>query len=78
MKLTRWSYSRRFNIKASFDSFPHSSVLFRKIKGYYFVYNVYWSPEDPVVTRTELIEMELLLNRELGSEEEYISRRSLN
>ncbi|TYS15002.1 hypothetical protein FZC78_17055 [Rossellomorea vietnamensis] len=77
MKLTRWSYSRRFNIKASFDSFPHSTVLFRKIKGYYFVYNVYWSPDDPVVTRRELIEMELLLNRELGSEEEYINRRSL-
>ena len=76
LKLIKWSYSRRFNIKASFDSFPHSTVLFRKIKGYYFVYNVYWSPQDPVVTREDLVLMELLLNRELGSEREYINRQS--
>ncbi|MGM0847196.1 MAG: hypothetical protein ACQEUT_19745 [Bacillota bacterium] len=77
MELIRWSYSKRFNIKASFDRFPNSTVLFRKIKGYYFVYNVFWSSADPIVTRSDLIEMELLLNRDLGSEDEYINRRSL-
>ncbi|WP_421385390.1 hypothetical protein ACOJQI_04565 [Bacillus salacetis] len=76
LKLIKWSYSRRFNIKASFDSFPHSTVLFRRIKDYYFVYNVYWSTQDPIVVREDLVEMELLLNRELGSEKEYLNRGS--
>ncbi|RIW33236.1 hypothetical protein D3H55_11290 [Bacillus salacetis] len=76
MKLNKWSYSRRYNIKASFDRFPNSTVLFRRIKDYYFVYNVYWSTHDPIVGRRDLEEMELLLNRDLGSEREYINRRS--
>ncbi|WP_083802856.1 hypothetical protein [Bacillus sp. SG-1] len=76
MKLNKWSYSKRNNIKASFNSFPHSIVLFRRIKDYYFVYNVYWSTHDPIVSREHLVEMEILLNRELGTEQEYINRRS--
>jgi hypothetical protein len=76
LKLIKWSYSRRYNIKASFDHFPHSMVLFRRIKDYYFIYNVYWSAQDPIVARRHLEEMELLLNRELGSEQQYINRRS--
>ncbi|WP_456272131.1 hypothetical protein [Bacillus sp. AK031] len=78
LKLEKWSYSRRFNIKATFDTLPHSTVLFRRIKDYYFIYNVYWSSQDPIVTRQDLEAMELLLNRELGSEEQYNRRKSQN
>lgn len=77
MKLKRWSYTRHYNIKALFDIFPASPVIFRKIKDYYFVYTVKWSPQDPVVHRTDLEEMELLLNRELGTYSHYANRGAM-
>ncbi|RLQ93332.1 hypothetical protein [Falsibacillus albus] len=75
MNLVRWSYARLNHIKASFDTFPHSPVIFRRIKGYYFVYTVQWSPEDPYIDRTQLEKMEWLLNIELGFEDEYRKRK---
>ncbi|HAQ08302.1 MAG TPA: hypothetical protein DCR24_12560 [Bacillus bacterium] len=75
MKLTKWSYTKRYNIKAQFDEYPNSIVVFRQIKNFYFVYTVKWSLSDPVVSKNILEEMELLLNRELGTEEYYIKRK---
>jgi len=75
MKLTKWSYTKRYNIKALFDMYPNSLVLFRQIKNYYFVYSVQWSFKDPVVTKNALEEMELLLNQEIGTDKEYRQRK---
>jgi hypothetical protein len=75
MKLIRWSYTKRYNIKAHFDVFPNSVVIFRKIKEYYFVYSVNWSISDPVVPKAALEEMERLLNMELGTLESYRQRK---
>ena len=74
MKLTNWSYTKRYNIKAQFDVFPNSVVIFRQIKDYYFVYTVNWSLGDPVVSKTTLEKMEWLLNKELGTLESYSQR----
>ncbi|CAM4002237.1 hypothetical protein [Mesobacillus thioparans] len=76
MKLTRWSYTKRYNIKAYFDIFPNSVVVFRKIKDYYFVYTVNWGMNDPVVTKSALEEMELLLNSEMGTLDGYRLRKA--
>ncbi|KKB38250.1 hypothetical protein [Bacillus thermotolerans] len=76
MRLVKWAYSRRYNIKAVFDKFPHSNVIFRTIHQFYFVYIVNWSEKDPVVTRKDLEEMELLLNEEMGTLMFYLRRRS--
>ena len=75
MELIKWSYTKRNNIKALFDEYPNSLVVFRRIKNYYFVYNVQWSIKDPVVTKNALGEMELLLNQEIGTEKEYLQRK---
>lgn len=75
MELTKWSYAKKYNIKAQFNDYPNSIVVFRKIKNYYFVYTVHWSWHDPVVTREALEEMERLLNQELGTEHEYRLRK---
>ena len=75
MNLTKWSYTKRYNIKAEFDVFPNSVVIFRQIKDYYFVYTVNWSLSDPVVSKTVLGEMEWLLNKELGTLENYSLRK---
>jgi hypothetical protein len=75
MKLTKWSYTKRYNIKAQFDKYPNSVVIFRQIKDYYFVYTVNWAISDPVVTKNALEKMELLLNSELGTLDEYRLRK---
>lgn len=75
MELIKWSYTKRYNIKAQFNAYPNSIVVFRRIKNYYFVYTVQWSMNDPFVTKSALEEMEWLLNRELGTEEDYRMRK---
>ncbi|MFJ7680455.1 hypothetical protein [Peribacillus butanolivorans] len=65
---------RRYNIKAIFDQFPNSPVIFRKIKDYYFIYTIQWTAADAPVGTKELEEMEQLLNRELGTELQYLYR----
>jgi len=75
MELIKWSYTKRYNIKAQFNNYPHSLVVFRRIKNYYFVYTVQWSMMDPAVTKCALEEMEWLINRELGTEEDYRQRK---
>ncbi|TMW73315.1 hypothetical protein [Alteribacter natronophilus] len=77
MKMINHSYLKRRAMKAWFDEFPNSPVIFRVIGHYYFVYRVLWSEEDPLVDRAALIEMELLLNKKMGTETEYLSRRRM-
>lgn len=76
MKLVSWTYTKRYNIKAVYERFPHSNVIFRLIHTYYFIYIVNWSEKDPPVTKTDLERMELLLNDELGTGQFYRNRRS--
>ncbi|MFJ7931264.1 hypothetical protein ACIQYG_07365 [Peribacillus sp. NPDC096622] len=75
MQLVKWSYMRRYNIRAIFDQFPNSPVIFRKIRDYHFVYTVHWTAADPPIGIKELEEMEQLLNRELGTELQYLYRK---
>lgn len=75
MQLVKWSYMRRDNIKAIYDQYPNSPVIFRKIRDYYFVYTIQWTPADDPVGKSELEQMEKLLNRELGTEYQYLYRR---
>ncbi|MFD6441589.1 hypothetical protein ACFWDG_17665 [Peribacillus sp. NPDC060186] len=75
MQFVKWAYMRRYNIKAIFDQFPNSPVIFRKIKDYYFIYTIQWTAADAPVGTKELEEMEQLLNRELGTELQYLYRR---
>ncbi|WP_100371745.1 hypothetical protein [Bacillus sp. FJAT-45037] len=74
MKLESYSYMKRNRMKAYFDCFPDSPVIFSKIGSYYFVYIVKWSERDLVVKREDLEEMEILLNQELGLGHEYERR----
>lgn len=76
MELLDWSYGRRYQIKAVFSKFPHSTVIFRSFPSYYFIYNVRWSDSDPVVSRRDLEEMERLLNDMLGLLDHYEGRRA--
>ncbi|WP_241773393.1 hypothetical protein [Bacillus sp. LL01] len=76
LKLERYSYMKRNRLKAFFDHFPDSPVIFSKIGSYYFVYVIQWSEYDPIVLREDLEEMEWLINKELGLQEEYQNRRS--
>ncbi|CAN7563819.1 hypothetical protein [Rossellomorea sp. LjRoot5] len=75
MKLTKWGFTRFNSIKAEFDQFPHSLVILRKIRNYYFVNKIHWSALDPVVETHHLEQMELLVNREMDLEENYLRRR---
>ncbi|WML47944.1 hypothetical protein RCG23_21965 [Neobacillus sp. PS3-34] len=78
MLLLRWSYTKKYNIKGIFDNFPSSPVIFRQIKDYYFVYRVHWDANDPPVGRSDLEQMELLLNEELGTIDFYLQRKNLH
>ncbi|RDU36515.1 hypothetical protein DRW41_13375 [Neobacillus piezotolerans] len=75
MRLVSWAYTKKYNIKALFDEFPSSTVIFRQIKEYYFIYTIKWHHADPPVKRADLEEMERLLNLELGTYEGYLRRK---
>ncbi|RNA69470.1 hypothetical protein EBO34_05915 [Alteribacter keqinensis] len=77
MEILDYSYLKRRAMKAWFDEFPNSPVIFRIIGHYYFVYRVMWSNDDPIVERKSLIEMERLINRELGTEDAYLKRKRM-
>ncbi|CAM3995906.1 hypothetical protein ALCH109712_15780 [Alkalicoccus chagannorensis] len=74
MELKDWGYGRKYNIKAVFSKFPHSTVIFRSFPDYYFIYTVRWSEQDPVVSREDLIQMEKIMNERLGLLENYEKR----
>ncbi len=77
MKLVKWGYARRYQIKALFDTHPSSPVILAKINHYYFVRRTYWSESDPVIGRDDLWQMEVLVNKELDLLEAYLNRKSL-
>jgi hypothetical protein len=77
MKLQQWSYMKRNHIKAQFDLFPQSVVVFCRIKQYFFVHNVIGHSEDHPVQDHDLELMEFLLNEEMGTDRAYMNRRSL-
>lgn len=76
MNLLQWGYTKKHNIIAFYDYCPNSSVIFRQIQDYYFIYIINWSENDPVISKKELIVMEQLLNKELGTIEAYEKRKS--
>lgn len=76
MKIMYWEFTKRGGVKVRFNKFPNSTVIFRLINSYYFVYTVDWSKMDCVITRTNLEKAELLINRELGLEREFLNRKS--
>ena len=75
MKMINWEYAKWGRVKARFDKFPNSTIIFRLIKSYYFVYTVDWSETDHVITRTDLEKAELLINRELELGAEFLNRK---
>ncbi|WP_199484576.1 hypothetical protein [Peribacillus glennii] len=75
MELIKWSYFRRNEVKALFDSHPNSPVRFRRVKTYYFTHSADWSLDDPVITKAHMEQMELLLNRSMGFEPGYLNKR---
>lgn len=77
MKMTYWEFAKWGRVKAKFDKFPNSTVIFKLINSYYFVYTVDWSKMDCVIEKVDLEVTELLINKELGLEEEYLNRKGL-
>lgn len=73
MELLDWSYGRNHQVKARFSSFPRSIVVFRSFSDYYFIYiySACWSREDRGLPKSELEEMERMMNDELGCLEQY-------
>ncbi|MCM2676804.1 hypothetical protein [Alkalicoccobacillus plakortidis] len=78
MRLLSYSYLKKGKMKAIYDRFSDSQVIFCKINGYYFVYYVRWSENDPIVVTQDLIEMEYLLNEEMDTLDIYLTRKRNN
>ncbi|GAK02120.1 hypothetical protein JCM19037_330 [Geomicrobium sp. JCM 19037] len=75
MKLLSYGYWRKGQVRAIFDRFPDSTVTFRPIASFYFVYMIDWSERDLYVTREDLAQMETLMNDELGLGDAYRKRK---
>lgn len=78
MRLLSYSYLKKGKMKAIYDRFSDSLVIFCKINGYYFVYYVRWSENDPIVVTQDLVEMEYLLNEEMDTLDIYLNRKRNN
>jgi hypothetical protein len=78
MKIVNYQYKKRGYLEFVFDQFPNSPVLLGLISNYYFVKHIKWSSLDPVVTRDNLEEMEILANREMGTTIGYLMRKARN
>ena len=78
MRLLSYSYLKKGKMKAIYDRFSDSQVIFCKINGYYFVYYVRWSENDPIVVTQDLVEMEYLLNEEMDTLDIYLTRKRNN
>ena len=75
MKIIHYSYKKRGRIEFWFDQWPNSPVVFTPIKDYCFIRVVKWNQLDPLVTRIDLGEMELMVNKYLGREQYYLQRK---
>jgi len=76
VKIIKHSYKKRGTMEFVYSKFPQSRVILYPIKNYYFVRTVKWHLKDPVVTRADLEEMELLSNELLGTIEFYKKRKN--
>jgi hypothetical protein len=74
MEILKWGYMRRGQRKAVFDKYPNTTVIFRRVRGYFLVYSIGWNEIDGVVERSDIEQMELLLNKELGLLGNYSER----
>ncbi|WOV89002.1 hypothetical protein QWT69_07830 [Sporosarcina oncorhynchi] len=74
MELVHWEYWRKYQIKGVFDRFPTTVVIFRQVKNYYFIYSMSGLDETVIPTRKDYVQMEYLLNKELGSLPAYRKR----
>lgn len=77
MKLKKWSYMKRNQVKGIFDSFPDGNMIFKRIKNYYFIHSVAWEGSPQNIEKEQLKEMEFLLNIEMGFLDGYLKRKSL-
>lgn len=75
MKLLHWEYTKKFQVKGTFDQFPSAVVIFRQVKNYYFIYTMSGIDESLIPSRKEYVQMEYLLNKEFGTLQAYRERR---
>lgn len=78
MELIHWEFGRKYQIKGIFDRFPTTVVIFRQIKNYYFIYSMAGFDQTSIPTRKEYVQMEYLLNKELGNLQAYRERAVFN
>lgn len=76
MKLVRWSYMRRNQVKGLFDCFPEAVIIFKRIKNYYFIHSAEWTGSPQLIAKQQMEEMEYLLNKEMGFLRGYLKRKS--
>lgn len=77
MKIIHWSYTRKYQVKSVFDSFPDIVAVFRQINGYYFIYTMKGMDSIELPSRKHYVQMEYLLNKELGTLPAYKNRKAL-
>lgn len=74
MELIQWNYWRKYQIRGVFDRFPTTVVVFRQIKNYYFIYSMKGLDETSIPSKKDYVQMEYLLNKELGNLQAYRER----
>lgn len=77
MKIIHWSYTRKYQVKGVFDAFPDTVVVFRQINGYYFISTMKGLNPLELPNRKHYVQMEYLINKELGTLPAYKKRRAL-
>ncbi|MDW0114777.1 MULTISPECIES: hypothetical protein [Sporosarcina] len=75
MELIHWEYGRKYQVKGIFNEFPSTVVIFRQIKDYYFIYTMSAIDDTSLPTRKQYVQMEYLLNKELGTLPAYRNRQ---
>ncbi|MCD7035775.1 hypothetical protein LRR81_16140 [Metabacillus sp. GX 13764] len=76
MEIIDYSYKKRGRVEFVFSTFPHSKAMLYPIKNYFFVRYVTWDERDPIVTKADLEEMEMLANKHFGRESWYKKRKN--
>lgn len=76
MNLLHWSYTKKYQIKAIFDSYPDMMIIFRSVGHYYFVFTTSGIVSVPSPSRKDYVEMELLINLELDKLTSYLNRKN--
>lgn len=77
MKIIHWSYTRKYQVKSVFDLFPDKVAVFRQINGYYFIYTIKSQDSIELRSRKHYVQMEYLINKELGTLTAYKNRKAL-